>query len=105
MEFIETSAFTRQVLNLLGEDEYRDLQLALFDRPDLGVVIPASGGLRKLRWRGSGRGKRGGVRMIYFWQVSSDRILLLLLYAKNEQDDLTPQQARALRRAVEEELR
>jgi len=102
---IETSIFTRQVLTLLSEEEYRKLQLALILRPNLGVVIPGSGGLRKARWALQDRGKRGGVRTIYYWAVAQDQILMLMIYAKNEQDDLTPDQLKILRRIIEEEYR
>lgn len=105
MIIIETSIFTRQVLTLLSEEEYRKLQLALILRPNLGVVIPGSGGLRKARWALEDRGKRGGVRTIYYWAVAQDQILMLMIYAKNEQDDLTPDQLKILRRIIEEEYR
>lgn len=105
MIIIETSIFTRQVLTLLSEEEYRKLQLALILRPNLGVVIPGSGGLRKARWALDDRGKRGGVRAIYYWAVAQDQILMLMIYAKNEQDDLTPDQLKILRRIIEEEYR
>lgn len=103
MVIIETSIFTRQVQALLSDDEYRRLQMALVLHPDLGVVIPGSGGLRKVRWSLQGRGKRGGVRTIYYWAVSKDQIMMLLMYAKNEQDDLTPDQLKMLRKILEEE--
>lgn len=103
MVIIETSIFTNQVQALLSLEEYRKLQMALMIRPDLGTVIPGSGGLRKVRWSLSGRGKRGGVRTIYYWAVASDQILMLLMYAKNERDDLTPTQLKVLRKMVEEE--
>ena len=105
MIIIETSIFTRRVLTLLSEEEYRKLQLALILRPNLGVVIPGSGGLRKARWALEDRGKRGGVRTIYYWAVAQDQILMLMIYAKNEQDDLTPDQLKILRRIIEEEYR
>jgi mRNA-degrading endonuclease RelE of RelBE toxin-antitoxin system len=103
MVIIETSIFTRQVQALLDDDDYRRLQIVLVIRPDAGDIIPGSGGLRKIRWGAPGRGKRGGVRVIYYWAVSQDRILLLLIYAKTEQDDLTAAQLKVLRRMVEEE--
>ena len=103
MVIVETSIFSRQVQELLSDDEYRQLQLALVLHPDLGAVIPGSGGLRKARWAIQGRGKRGGVRVIYYWAVVHDKILMLFMYAKNEQDDLTPEQLKVLRRIVEEE--
>ena len=103
MIIIETSIFTRQVRTLLSGEEYRKLQTALLLHPDRGAIIPGSGGLRKVRWAMQGRGKRGGVRTIYYWAVSNDQILMLLMYAKNEQDNLTPEQLKVLRRIVEEE--
>ncbi len=103
MIIIETSIFTRQVRDLLSEDEYRELQGALINRPDAGPIIRGSGGLRKVRWATRGRGKRGGVRVIYYWAVSSDQLLLLLIYGKSERDDLTSDQVKTLRKIVEEE--
>lgn len=103
MVIVETSIFSRQVQELLSDDEYRQLQLALVLHPDLGAVIPGSGGLRKARWAIQGRGKRSGVRVIYYWAVVNDKILLLFIYAKNEQDDLTPDQLKVLRKIIEEE--
>lgn len=103
MIIIETSIFTRQVQALLTTEEYRQLQMALVLQPDLGKVIPRSGGLRKVRWSLPGRGKRGGVRTIYYWAVANDQILMLLMYAKNEQDDLTPDQLKVLRNIVKDE--
>ena len=100
---IETSIFTRQVQALLSDEEYRQLQMALVLHPDMGSVIPGSGGLRKARWSIAGRGKRGGVRVIYYWAVVHDKILMLFMYAKNEQDDLSLEQIKVLRRIVEEE--
>lgn len=103
MVIVETSIFTRQVEALLSDDEYRQLQMALVLHPELGTVIPGSGGLRKTRWAIEGRGKRGGVRVIYYWIVIEDKILMLFIYAKNDQEDLTPEQLKILRKIVEEE--
>ena len=103
MVVVETHAFTKQVLRLLTDEEYAQLQLVLIMRPEAGRVIPGSGGLRKVRWQAKGKGKRGGVRVIYYWAVSRERILLLYMYAKGEQEDLTPDQFRALRQLVEVE--
>ena len=103
MVIVETSVFTKQVQKLLTDEEYAALQADLVRRPDAGVVIPGSGGLRKLRWGLAGRGKRSGGRVIYFWAVTQDRLLMLLIYPKNVQDDLTPEQLRMLRRVVETE--
>jgi hypothetical protein len=103
MIIIETSSFTRRVTQLLSDDEYRELQATLVNRPKAGPVIPRSGGLRKLRWRASGRGKRGGARVIYYWATKQDHILMLFIYAKNESDDLTSDQIKVLRNIVEKE--
>ena len=103
MVIIETSVFTRRVTQLLPDEEYRLLQATLVDRPDAGPAIPGGAGLRKIRWSASGHGKRGGARIIYYWAVAQDRILMLFIYAKNESDDLTPSQIKTLRQVVEKE--
>ena len=104
MRFIETPVFTRDVVALLSDDEYRSLQLGLAFRPEAGALIRGSGGLRKIRWAVSGRGKRGGVRVIYYWATAEDQIFMLLIYRKNQQEDLTPQQLKILRKIVREEF-
>ena len=105
MLIIETSAFTRRVQALLRDEEYRLLQVHLAARPDAGAVIKGSGGLRKLRWSVGAQGKRGGVRVIYYWSKPRDRVLMLLIYSKSERDDLTADQLKILRRLVEAEYR
>ena len=87
----------------MTDDQYHRLQTVLLIRPVLGAVVPGSGGLRKLRWAASGRGKRGGARLIYYWAVRQEQIILLFIYPKNVQDDLTPSQLRVLRTIVETE--
>ncbi len=104
MRFVETSLFTAEAKRLLPEKEYHALQVALLLRPEQGPVIPGSGGLRKLRWARPGTGRRGGLRVIYYWYEGDEVFLMLLVYAKNAQDDLTPGQTKLLRRLVEEEL-
>lgn len=101
--FVETPQFTARVLKLIPDEAYRELQRQLAERPDLGIVIPGTGGIRKIRWSGSGRGKRGGVRVLYYWNLPGARILMLFVFAKNERDDLTPKQRAALRQVVERE--
>jgi mRNA-degrading endonuclease RelE of RelBE toxin-antitoxin system len=101
MVIIETPIFTKTIKSLMSEDDYRQLQSALVIRPDMGDLIPGSGGLRKLRWRTPGRGKRGGVRVIYYWVMSREEIWMLLAYAKAKKEDLSPQQLKLLRRIVE----
>ncbi|MBI5652976.1 MAG: type II toxin-antitoxin system RelE/ParE family toxin [Chloroflexi bacterium] len=103
MVIIETLVFTRQVQALLSDEEYRELQTALVNRPNAGSVIVASGGLRKLRWAIRGKGKRGGSRVIYYWAVTQDQVLMLLIYRKSERDDLTREQLKTLKKIVEEE--
>jgi mRNA-degrading endonuclease RelE of RelBE toxin-antitoxin system len=95
--FVETPIFNRRVQQYLDDDAYAALQAYLIGRPDAGSIIKGSGGIRKLRWAGSGRGKRGGLRVIYYWWVAKDRISMLLVYPKNEQDDLTADQLRQLK--------
>ena len=102
MIFVETTIFTKRVLALLDDDHYRELQLFLSQHPEAGKIIPGTGGMRKLRWAARGRGKRGGLRVIYFWWITKDRISLLLIYAKNEQDDLTAEQIKRLKQALED---
>jgi mRNA-degrading endonuclease RelE of RelBE toxin-antitoxin system len=103
MVIVESSIFTRQVQKLLSDDEYRELQTALVHRPDAGSVIVGSGGLRKLRWTAKGKGKRGGSRVIYYWARTAGQLLLLLIYSKNERDDLTTEQLKTLAKIVKEE--
>jgi hypothetical protein len=101
--FLETSAFTARIERLLGDEAYRALQAHLVRQPTSGDVIAGTGGLRKLRWGTQGRGKRGGIRVIYFWHPISRRMLMLFAFAKNEASDLTAEQRRVLRRIVEAE--
>ena len=101
----ETSVFTKQVRALLDAESYRLLQLRLVADPDAGTLIPGSGGLRKIRWQGSGRGKRGGVRVIYYWAVRQDQVLMLLMYPKSDRDDLTAEQKKVLAALVKEEFK
>jgi len=101
--FPETSVFTRQISELLADEELNALQWALMADPEKGDLIRGSGGLRKLRWAGSGRGKRGGLRVIYYWHVPGNTILLLLIYPKNEQDNLTATQLKFLKSIIETE--
>jgi hypothetical protein len=101
MLIIETPIFTKVIQSLMSEDDYRKLQSALVIRPDMGDLISGSGGLRKLRWRLPGRGKRGGVRVIYYWAASREEIWMLLAFVKAKKEDLSPQQLKLLRRIVE----
>jgi len=105
MQIIETPIFTRQMKFLLTDEEYRKLQSELISRPEGGDVIRGSGGLRKIRWSISGRGKRRGVRMIYYWISSQEKFLMLFIYPKNVQDNLTHEQLKVLKSLVEQELK
>ena len=100
MVFVETTVFTRRVRELMDDDAYAELQHHLAAHPEAGALIRGSGGLRKIRWAAHGRGKRGGVRVIYYWWVTKDRVSLLYLYPKNEQDDLTPVELKLLKKAL-----
>ena len=101
MVIIETTIFTRLIQELMTDDEYRDLQEALITRPDRGDLIRGSGGLRKVRWKLAGRGKSGGVRVIYYWVVADDQLRMLYVYPKGKQENLTPVQLAALKKIVE----
>ena len=103
MVFIETSIFTKEIEALLPEKHYRMLQTALMLRPDAGNLIPGGGGLRKVRWNLPGHGKRGALRVIYYWD-RPDVIYMLLPYRKKDQNDLTQQQLKLLRALVKETL-
>jgi len=105
VEIIETKAFSRRIDELLGAEDYRLLQWYLVQRPDAGRVVPGSGGIRKLRWRVEGAGKRGGVRVAYYWHVGAAQLFFLYAFGKNEQHNLTPDQIKALRKTVEAEFR
>jgi mRNA-degrading endonuclease RelE of RelBE toxin-antitoxin system len=104
MVIIETSVFTKLVLSQMSDEEYRQLQIMLCVLPDTGDLIPGSGGLRKVRWGHQGKGKKGGLRVIYYWVKEPGKILMLYLYKKNKQSDLTPNQLKTLKQVVEEEF-
>ena len=101
MIFIETTLFTHHVVSYFTDDEYGELQDFLMKKPDSGKLIKGTGGLRKLRWKCDGKGKRGGVRIIYYWQLSLDQIYMMTLYGKNEMSDLSADEKKTLRKIVE----
>lgn len=105
MRFVETAVFTRRVIDALSDDDYRLVQEALLRRPAQGDLIERTGGVRKLRWREEGRGKRGGLRLIYYWDPQREIILMLFLYRKSDQKDLTADQKRILVTIVNQELK
>ena len=100
MIFIEDHGFQKRRKGLLGDDELFELMESLAVHPEVGRIIPCSGGLRKLRWAAKGHGKRGGVRVIYFWWLADDKILLLDVYAKGKQEDLAADEIEKLKRKV-----
>src|SRR5580765_6036650 len=100
MIFIEDHGFQKRRKGLLDDDEMFGLMERLAVHPEVGKVIPGSGGLRKLRWAAKGHGKRGGVRVIYFWWLADDKILLLDIYAKGKQEDLAADEIGKLKRKV-----
>jgi hypothetical protein len=104
VRFVETSVFTRRITDAMSDDEYRLVQQALLRRPAHGDMIEGTGGVRKLRWGTEGRGKRGGLRIIYYWHAGWELFLMLFVYRKNEQKDLTADQRRVLANIVREEF-
>ena len=104
MELIETATFTRQIIAFLTDDEYAAFQMRLATNPAIGPVIKGGGGLRKVRVAVGARGKRGGARVIYYWAVRKDLILLLFAYPKNEIADLTKKQLAQLAKLVKQEF-
>jgi len=103
MEFIETSIFTKQVIKLLPDTRYRMLQSTLMLNPGAGAIIKGSDGLRKVRWNLPGAGKKGALRIIYYFDQPKT-IYMLFMYKKNKQEDLTPEQVKILKKAVKENL-
>ena len=103
MTFVETKLFTELVLHYLSDDEYAAMQQFLVANPEAGDVIPASGGVRKLRWGVAGRGKRGGLRVIYFLRRRNDEVWMLTLYAKNVADNIPAKVLKKIKEAIDAE--
>jgi hypothetical protein len=97
--FIETKLFSRLVSDYLTDEEYSKLQNALIKDPEAGDLIPGSAGVRKLRWGVAGRGKRGGIRVVYYARFRQGQIWMLTLYAKNVVENIS---AHVLRQIKEE---
>jgi mRNA-degrading endonuclease RelE of RelBE toxin-antitoxin system len=99
LTFVETKLFTSLVGDYLSDDEYAALQLSIAANPEAGEIVRGSGGVRKLRWSGSGRGKRGGIRVIYYLRTARGEVWMLTAYAKNEAGSIP---AHVLKRIKEE---
>ncbi|HGM5491121.1 TPA: toxin [Serratia fonticola] len=102
--FIELPPFERYRAEYLNDDEFREFQKMLLNKPECGDVIKHTGGLRKVRFADSRRqkGKRGGIRVIYYWYQELSHFLLFTLYDKDQQDDLTRPQQELLRGMLEQ---
>lgn len=100
--FIETRLFSRLVQKYLDDDEYRELQSLLMRNPEAGDVIPSSGGIRKIRWRAPGRGKRGGYRIIYYARITQGVIWMLTMYPKNVAENIPANVLRQIRKEVKD---
>ena len=105
MEIIEAAPFTRHLHDYLDDEQYQALQTKLVNNPEGGDVMPGTGGFRKMRWSdpGRGKGRRGGLRVIYYYFKADDQIWLMTLYGKNEAVDLSAAEKKALKTAIERE--
>src|SRR5579864_3715281 len=105
MEFIEAPAFTRHLSEYMDDEGYRALQQELARKPEAGDLIPGTGGFRKVRWSDMrrGKGRRGGLRVIYYHFATEHQIWLMTLYSKNEATDLAAGEKKALKTAIERE--
>jgi len=100
--FIETKLFTRLVQGLLSDDELAEMQSHLIESPEAGSVVPGSGGVRKLRWAMRGRGKRGGLRVIYYARIAKGLIYLLTAYSKSETENIPAHILRQIRKEIDD---
>jgi mRNA-degrading endonuclease RelE of RelBE toxin-antitoxin system len=100
--FVEASTFTKLLPRYLDDEAYRLLQAHLMKQPDAGAVIRGSGGVRKVRWAAGGKGKSGGVRVIYYWVTADEQILMLTIYGKGEKEDLSAADLKRIVKLVEE---
>jgi hypothetical protein len=100
--FVETRLFTRLIREYMDDAGYASLQCALMADPEVGAVVPGTGGVRKLRWAASGRGKRGGYRVIYFVRRKDGVIWMLTIYPKNVRDNVPAHVLRQIRKELED---
>ncbi len=105
--FFETPLFTRQLPDYLHDESYRTLQRALLENPEIGKVMPGTGGFRKIRWEDPrrGKGKRGGLRVIYYYLTADRQIWFFTVYDKDEATDLSSGEKKALKKAIQAELK
>lgn len=103
MIFIETQAFTKLLPDYLSDDDYRGLQTYLLQKPDAGVIVRGSGGVRKVRWSSQGHGKSGGVRVLYYWQKSDSEIWMLTIYSKSERATISGQDLKRIAEVLNRE--
>lgn len=103
LEFIETPLFTRILGRYLSDDDYAQLQVFLSEQPEAGSLVRGSGGVRKLRWAAQGRGKRGGVRIIYYLRLAEGQIWLLTLYTKNVKETIPAHVLKQIKEAIEDD--
>ena len=101
MEFIEATAFTKYVYDYLTEDEYLGLQSFLLQNPEASKIVRGSGGVRKVRWAITGKGKSGGVRVIYYFKKQDDEIWLLTIYSKSEVESIPAHVLRQIAKEIE----
>ena len=104
--FFEAPLFSRQLPDYLSDESYRELQATLLENPELGNVMPGTGGFRKIRWEDKrrGKGKRGGLRVIYYFLTADNQIWFFTLYDKDEMADLSPGEKKTLKQAIQHEL-
>jgi hypothetical protein len=104
--FVELPPFERNRQDYLNDEGFHALQKTLMQKPEAGDVIEGTGGLRKIRYTDEkrGKGKRGGLRVIYYWWVAGQQFWLFTLFNKNEMDDLTPVQRNILKDLLKHEL-
>ena len=103
MVFIETSLFTKPLTSYLSDDDYRGLQSYLLQKPDAGDIVRGSGGVRKIRWAPQGKGKSGGVRVMYYWKKSDHEIWMLTIYSKSERATISGHQLKQISEAIRHE--
>jgi mRNA-degrading endonuclease RelE of RelBE toxin-antitoxin system len=101
-EFIETPFFTKAIARYLDDEDYAKLQAYLNEHPEIGAIVPSSGGVRKMRWAAEGRGKRGGLRVIYYLVLRRGQIWMLTVYGKNVHENIPAHLLKRMREAIDD---